>query len=338
MCRVLFGFLLAFFVTGISPVSARDCTRTYIVQPGESLSMIAQAQYDDAALWEKIHADNLDVIGEKPDAVRAGMTLRLGCAGDTLLTNTPMPQDAIKVLTASGFAPFSDRDLPNGGLMTELVDAVMTRAAPAGGHTIHWIEDRAAHLDPLLSNALMDMGFPWPRPEYETAPQTPLCRTVLFSDPVFEALVVLFTDASRPLPYSDESDIAGRRLCRPRGFPTDDLDRPDRRWISDRIIALIQPDSIDDCLSLVLEGQADAMVMDEFSGQSAVRRLNLTGRITALREHPLSIETLHVVVPRAHPQAQQLVDMVNTALHDMRESGTFHDILEAHLMRFWGEG
>lgn len=63
-------------------------------------------------------------------------------------------------MTADDYAPFTDRGLPAGGLFAEVVQRVMEAAAPAQGFAIHWVNDWSAHHEPLLSNAMMDVGFP----------------------------------------------------------------------------------------------------------------------------------------------------------------------------------
>lgn len=343
MRKVVFGVVSGLMALAGVVAQADSCGGPYRVKPGENLSMIADRLYGDPTLWERLHAENMDVIGASPDAMRAGMVLTVPCMdGRPNALTEPKVSDAqaaakggLKVLTASGFAPFADRDLPDGGLIAAVVDAALTQAAPQTGHTIHWIEDREAHLDPLLSNALMDMGFPWPDPPCEQGLQRPECQSLLYSDPIFEMLSLLFVAADRGKAITSLDDMQGKRLCRPAGFPTHDLDRNGRQWVVDDQVTLLQPDQAADCVQLVLDGRADAMALDEFSGRVALRQAGAEGKIVALSDMPVAIETLHVVVPKTHPQAGQILDTFNKGLLKIRENGTFHDILSTHLTPFW---
>ena len=342
MRNVMFGIVLGLMVLFGALAQAETCGGSYQVQPGESLSMIAERLYDDPAIWERLHTENIDVIGASPDAMRAGMMLTLPCVdgrpqavGQTALTAQAALQGELKALTASGFAPFSDRDLPDGGLIAAVVDAALTQTAPQTGHTIHWIEDRQAHLDPLLSNALMDLGFPWPKPPCEDDPQRRECQLLLYSDPMFEMLSLLFVAVDSAASISGLDEMQGKRLCRPAGFPTHDLDRNGRQWVAGDRVTLVQPDSAADCVQLVLDGKADAMALDEFSGRVALRRSGAEDKIVALSDMPISIETLHVAVPKAHPQARQILAIFNAGLLKIRDNGTFQDILATHLTAFW---
>jgi nucleoid-associated protein YgaU len=49
----------------------------YVVQPGDTLRSIAEREYGDATQWPRIYDANRDVIGPDPDALQAGMQLRL---------------------------------------------------------------------------------------------------------------------------------------------------------------------------------------------------------------------------------------------------------------------
>ncbi|MBN1937064.1 MAG: LysM peptidoglycan-binding domain-containing protein [Anaerolineae bacterium] len=50
--------------------------RTYVIQPGDTLSKIAQAMYGDASRWKEIHQANQDVIAN-PNVIQVGVTLTI---------------------------------------------------------------------------------------------------------------------------------------------------------------------------------------------------------------------------------------------------------------------
>jgi len=49
----------------------------YVVEPGDTLALIARKVYGDAGLWQQIYDANKDTIGETPDALRVGMRLTI---------------------------------------------------------------------------------------------------------------------------------------------------------------------------------------------------------------------------------------------------------------------
>ena len=75
-----------------SPASAQSGCGTYIVQPGDTLSTIAQRCYGDASRWSNIYALNRSVIGANPNLLFAGQVLSIPAA-----PANPSPGGAITV-------------------------------------------------------------------------------------------------------------------------------------------------------------------------------------------------------------------------------------------------
>ena len=124
----------------------------------------------------------------------------------------------VRLLTAGDYAPFTDKNVLNGGLITEIVDAAMVSATGKEGYDIHWVNDWAAHLDPLLTYSMLDMGFPWFQPDCKQNPDRYRCANFHFSEPMFEMLILLFTDRNRPLNFTQDSDIEENALSPQRLF------------------------------------------------------------------------------------------------------------------------
>jgi nucleoid-associated protein YgaU len=59
------------------PVPPEKQDRWHMVQPGENLTLIAQAYYgsEHAAHWITLYNFNRELIGENPDLLQAGMEL-----------------------------------------------------------------------------------------------------------------------------------------------------------------------------------------------------------------------------------------------------------------------
>src|SRR5262249_11525144 len=107
----------------------------------------------------------------------------------------------IEFLTADGFAPYTGRSLEGGGMITQSSDAAMSlikeEARGRFDYGISWVNDWAAHLNPLLLTRAFDVGFPWARPDCESG--VPLdqssqfrCQRFFFSDPLYESVTGLF--------------------------------------------------------------------------------------------------------------------------------------------------
>lgn len=342
-------------VLGVQAQAQATCGGTYTVKRGDSLSLIADRQYKNVGMWSTIHSNNLNVIGSEPNAIYAGMKLTMPCInglprglpGGSIVAQatsvqpvrvapgTAATRSKINLLTADDYAPFTDREALNGGLVTEVVRKAMEAAAPREGFAIHWVNDWSAHLDPLLSNALLDLGFPWLQPDCASNPTHYRCENFYFSEPMFEMLVLLFTNKANPIQFTQDSDMLGKTLCRPAGYYTHDLDKDGRRWLADRMITLTQPSTVADCFELLVQGQVDAVALNEFTGRQAVVDLGLQNQVDVVQTRPLSIEGLHVVVHKSHPQASDMLATINQGLEDIKANGAYQQVINQHMSQIW---
>ena len=67
-------------VPSASPTSggaAAPNEQTYEIQSGDTLLSISEQFYGDATQWRKIYDANRDVIGNNPDALKVGTTLKI---------------------------------------------------------------------------------------------------------------------------------------------------------------------------------------------------------------------------------------------------------------------
>ncbi|WP_147103708.1 transporter substrate-binding domain-containing protein [Tateyamaria sp. syn59] len=332
-------------------VAAQACGGVYTVKRGDSLSLIADQQYKNASTWTEVHRNNVSVIGENPNSIRAGMELRLGCidglpkglpGGAAVVATTAEAkptrrklEQSINIVTAGDFAPFTDQALENEGLITDVVRTAMQSSQSANNYKVHWVNDWSSHLDPLMTNAMMDMAFPWYKPDCAGSPDNYRCTNFHFSDPMFEMLILLFVDKTRPIPFAQDSDIEGRTLCRPAGYFTHDLDRADRRWISDAKITLKQPQTVKGCFDMLVAGEVDAVAMNEFTGRAAIKDLGLKDRVEVVQGRPISIEGLHVLVHKEHPQADALLSTINGGLDAIKLSGAYQQVIDRHMSKIW---
>ncbi len=350
---------VVFAALAATDARAETCGGTYRVQAGDSLSMIADSLYKDAKKWSAIHQQNIDKIGPRANNLTVGMKLDLLCidglpvgleggtviaakatavAAPVVAAGTGAPVAArINLVTGDDYAPFTDRKLDKGGLITELVQRAMEAAAPAEGFAVHWVNDWDSHLGTLLEQGLVDASFPWSEPNCSLMPDEYRCQTFLFSDPLFEILELVYTDRQRPVTFDKDSDLEGKTLCRMAGYSIWELDQDGRNWLKDGKIKLERPERIGDCFQMLVDGKVDAVLIDEFAGKAALKDMGLLDRVEAL-PRPVNLEPLNVLVHKGNPRAQEIVDTINAGLAKLKSSGDYQRITGGHLARFWAEG
>ncbi|WP_282076753.1 transporter substrate-binding domain-containing protein [Epibacterium ulvae] len=356
MKKTIAAAALGFSALLAQPAAAETCGGVYTVQAGDSLSVIAERLYENVGLWSAIHTRNIDKIGPKPNAIRVGMKLEMAClnglpvglpGGRTIAETAPVAAKPVEIvegdaairhrinlLTADDFAPFTGKTLHNGGMMTDILNAAMEQADPEDGFAIHWVDLWTSHEEPLLSNALLDAGFPWYQPDCANNATHQRCRNFLFSDPMFEVLVLMFTPKDRPISFEKDEDLLGKTFCRPQGYERYLFDQDGRNWLREGKVKLIQPLTPTECYEMVLAGEADAVVMNEFTGRAQLKEIGLDAQFDVVPQ-PISIQALHVIIHKSHPEAEQLLTMMNAALRKIRDNGTYQSIVEDHMARIW---
>jgi len=350
---VILGALVV--ALGTTPAEAQSCGKTYSVVRGDSLSRIANTVYKSAQRWSLIYYANRRTIGSDPSHILPGQRLRIPC-NDGTAAAAPAQEAAptttaavlkssggrFTLLTADDYRPFTDRGLPAGGMITDIVRTALETqqtAASGPGFKINWVNDWSAHLNPLLSNGAFDMGFPWFRPNCERYsdlddPARFRCDTFHFSEPVFEILVLFFTRGDDSFQFTTDDQVVGKRLCRPAGYFTFDLDKDGRNWVKDEKVSLLRPQSVDECFQMLDRGEIDAVALNEFTGREAVRKLNMNDKVRTI-EKPVSGLKTHAQGTKSHPRAKALLGNVNSAVKRIRESGKYGEIVERHLAEFW---
>ncbi|MCB1509852.1 MAG: transporter substrate-binding domain-containing protein [Hyphomicrobiaceae bacterium] len=370
--------LLAVVATGLalaSPISisaarAQTCGTEYTIKEGETLGQIAARVYGDPSQWTVIFYSNQDRLGSNSSLLVPGLSIRLPCIGGrrarqssparpatTAPTTPPPPTTAtatgqflisslvrrIEFLTADGYPPYTGRSLEKGGMLTELLsasmDLVKKEARGRLDYGVSWVNDWAAHLNPLLLTRAFDVGFPWDKPDCSRRGELSRgarfrCERFFFSDPIFEVVTVLYVRQDSRIKTLTTGDIDGAAICRPIGYSVYDFDQNGRNWLKDNKIILIRPNTVEECFRLLANGTADGVAIAELVGQSTIRSLRIDKQVRSVQP-PVALTPLHVVVSKTHPHARTMLYYINTAVAKLRKSGAYDRIVDRHLTRYW---
>jgi polar amino acid transport system substrate-binding protein len=364
--RIL-GALIALWLVGIArpdAANAQTCGTDYTIKEGETLAQIAARVYGNPTQWTVIFYANQDRLGTNESLLVPGAALRLPCIGGSQQPQ-PLPQIAttpaqtptsaetafiissllrrVEFLTADGFSPYTGRSLEGGGMLTQVITSAMglvkDEAKGRFDFGVSWVNDWAAHLNPLLLTRAFDVGFPWARPDCDSG--VPLdqssqfrCQRFFFSDPLYEVITSLFVRNNSRIKTLRTEEIAGTTLCRPAGYPTHELDQGGRNWVKDGKVTLIRPPTTDECFRLLDNGTVDGVVEAELVGRTSMNSLGLIDKVRTI-EQPVALTTLHVLISKAHPHSRTILYYMNTSLAKLRDSGEYDRIVERHLSRFW---
>ncbi|MCC1494792.1 transporter substrate-binding domain-containing protein [Cognatishimia sp. F0-27] len=360
----------------LSVQAQQDCGGYYTVKRGDTLSLIADRLYQNAARWTVIYRSNAEIIAS-PDSIRVGQTYRMPCIeglpvglggtgaptpvvreavapaprpaapavvpapADEAVTRTasilsaPPQGMRVRLLAADDFRPFTNRLLMSSGLITDIVNRALVASDGIAEHEFFWVNDRRAHLDPMLSEGMADLAFPWRKPDCDAQSTAAVCTDYLYSEQMFEMLVVLFTAKDRPITYRAPTDLAGLRVCAPLGHDTQARYGQGADYLARAGARLQQPERAEDCFNRLHDGVVDAVAMNEFTGRVVLKDMGLSDAVSLQLGRPLAIEGLHAVAHRSNPNAEEMIAAFDRGLARIRQSGEYLTVLDQHMSSIW---
>lgn len=359
------ALLLVLLCWRADPAAAQKCGADYVIKDGDTLAEIAQRVYGNRSQWTAIFYSNQDRLGANATLLVPGLAIKVPCIAAPAANQPAPPVQAaippaqgprasgsfelstmlrqIQFLTAEGYPPFADRTLPDGGIVLDLLassmDLIKRQGKSSFDFQISWVNDWAAHLNPLLITRAFDAGIPWVQPDCRNAAELDRhtqykCQKFFFSDPFYESVSVLFVKADSPIRFESDAEVVGKTLCLTKGWSTYDLDKGGRNWVKDSKVTLMQPQTPEDCFRMLESGGVDAIVIPDLTGRAIAMSMGITDRVRAT-ERPVHIETMHAIVAKTHPHARTILYYINSSLAKLKESGEYDRIVEKHLEQFW---
>jgi len=352
--------------TGLaSGVSAQTaCGQTYVVSSGDTLSTIAESLFGSGSGFRVLFEANSNVIGGNPNLIEVGMELIVPCLDDpdastpnaivvsddgsvqinddpaeetqTTQTTSVSREDTSKraVLFVAGddYAPFTGRDLPQGGMLVELVQRAMAKSRGSDGYRIDFVDDRAAHFDPLLKHNLYDFSIGWALPEcldptQLTSNLSELCENYSYSVPLFDEPVQFYLQQDLPS-VTSHAELAGLSVCEADGWSPESV----LLQVGVSYTDITTSDALRspaDCIQAVADGQYDFTVMATSVAEQAINASNLDGAI-AVNEDLETTRGLSAVISSDNPDRLELLSELNIGIFKVRLSGEWFGITSRH--------
>ena len=250
-------------------------------------------------------------------------------AAPATISNAAAAGGSIRLLTGDDYGISVDRSVSNGRVVAKLMDAALNENQDIN-HNITWINDWSAHLNPLLSAHSFDVGFPWLKPDCSANASDLRCSQFLFSDPIYEISMLLFVNAASPMAFNSDADVEGKKICRPSGYFTHDLDANGRNWLAENKIELKQPGSVQQCFRMLLQNQVDGVAVNEYTGRTIVKSMRIEDQVSVFDSNPISKESAYAVVHNQHPRAEELIAQINQSIKASKSSGSYQQVLDSN--------
>ncbi|MEM9047771.1 MAG: hypothetical protein AAGC92_03535 [Pseudomonadota bacterium] len=348
------GLMLASLMGSISVPStahAQTACNAYVVQRGDTLRGIAQTAYGDDNRYVEVYQLNRATIGNSPNRIEIGITLRLPCrdgslpstrrvlpdADTTRLSPEPEPEPAeetpqlqdvpvatLRILTTGDVPPFADAREPGMGLFAELIVRAIETGSPEQTFRIELQPSEEAILIASGEEGAA-LSFPWYRPDCNrpdlgSAVAARLCRDYAFSQPIYTLPIGLYVLPGSVLASaSGPADFAGTRICVPLGYlgPT-----AGASGLLPQTATVTTGRSLRTCISSLLDRSSSAILANRDMIDTSNRPL-VAG---------LAAEVdLVIAAPRGNPQAVAALDSLEDDIADLTEGAEWSSIVEGQI-------
>ncbi|GGX43456.1 substrate-binding periplasmic protein [Saccharospirillum salsuginis] len=239
--------------------------------------------------------------------------LALGSMGVAAYAEDSAP---LPLVTGYDYAPFSDDDLPHGGLATLVVTAVFDLLEePIEVDFLHWTRGYEAAREGQYAGT-----FPYIH-SLERA------EHFLYSEPLFEVGSYLYVHRNTQITAREPKDLTGLTLCLPVGYAPGPLIG---QMVEEGRIDRVSPINMGNCFKRLLEGEVSFVKINRYVARDILRNAGVS--LSEVRALPFKVEnlTMHFIVPKSRPDAEALVERFDRALGQLRDSGRFEEIVDAY--------
>ena len=225
--------------------------------------------------------------------------------------------DNLRLVTGDDYAPFTGKSLPAGGMLTQVVHAVL--AHHAIDSTLDWEPWNRGYLETLRGE--YDATFPYvPTPERE--------QDYLYSAPLMLVEQHIFSRAEDPIESIEPALMQGRSVCIPLGWQASAVIQA---LLDQGVLARHTPIGIKECARLVMIGRDDFFVANRPIGDAALQLVGASNGELRRSIESISRSSLHFIVPRTHPRGTEIISTFDAALASLRDSGTYQQIVEGYI-------
>ncbi|MBU1281835.1 MAG: transporter substrate-binding domain-containing protein [Gammaproteobacteria bacterium] len=228
----------------------------------------------------------------------------------------------LRLVTGDDYAPFTGKALPAGGMLTQVVRAALQRSSIDS--SLDWQPWKRGYMKTLRGD--YDATFP-----YVHTPQRE--EVFLYSEPLFVAEQHIFSRAGQVIEINDVPSMQGLRLCYPLGWQPPPIIQ---QLLDDGQLRRHSPTGLNECARLLLMDRDDFFISDRRLGETALQLTGVPLEQFRRSDSAINSSTLHLIVPRSHPQAAVIIAQFNQGLAQLRASGDYQRLLERNMQQ--GEG
>ncbi|MDA7086666.1 amino acid ABC transporter substrate-binding protein [Pseudomonas sp. SA3-5] len=227
--------------------------------------------------------------------------------------------EPLRLVTGDGYAPFTGKALPGGGLLSQVVQTAFSQGRASS--TLDWRPwNRGLR---MTLEAQYDATFPYMRSQV-------MEQDYLFSNPLLVVRAQLFSRAGEVYEVDDLPALAGKRLCYPLGWQ---LPVAIQSMVESGLLARHAPAGLNECARLLLLQRDDFFIANGPIGAAALEATGEPASRFRRSQSAFPERSLHLIVSRRHPRAEQVLLAFNQGLAGLQAGNQYRQILNDYLQQ-----
>ena len=223
----------------------------------------------------------------------------------------------IKLVTGNDYKPFTDENLPEGGMASSLVRAVYAQVdADAEILFRPWKRGYNATLKGTYAAT-----FPYVFKEKRN-------EEYRYSDPIYTIERKPMVTADSGLDAANVQDLSGKTYCMPVGYAA-----PSQVETATKAgeLSRERPSDMGKCIRMLNAGRVDFVLTNEALGSATARDVFGDTKPVRFLDMSFSKSELHVLFPRGQDGSQAAMKRFNEGLATIRENGTYDEIVSRYI-------
>ncbi len=232
-----------------------------------------------------------------------------------LLVWSVPPVQAIS-LVSGDYWPHSGKELPNGGLSSEIIVAAFHEVGIAVN--IEFLPWKRGY-QKVLNHDFFGT-FPYVKDDDREA-------LFLFSDAILTARSGLFTLSDFKINYRDEHDLKGLKTCVPLGYSVKEI----QHLIDNQTLTVVTAIDDEACIAFLKLGRVHVYSMNEITAWASIQKLYGETKGFKMLNMPLTEYSYYLMVAKDHPDSRAILGQFNEGLKLIKENGRYQKIINKHL-------
>lgn len=315
------GFFIILVVCCTTSITiGEDIVHT--VRPGETLSRIAQDVYGPGQGWRwvYIYRVNKSLI-QNANVIQVGWRLTIPDVDIQKEEASPtVIPSRIKLVTGNDYPPFTDENLPDQGMITEIVEKAFKKLNQP--ISIEWWGWKQAF--DATEQGHFIATFPWLKNKKRM-------QNFYYSRPLAPVLILAFVKKDSNIVFNKREDLHGKVFCKEEGYYRHDIQ--DLLDSGKATLVTVPDKKVEKCFEKLEKGEVDIVPLDELVAEGLLKKYGYNDKFKAL-EKALHKDTLHLIFSKRDQLACRNLKVMydfNQVVDEMDKDGDLEKIQRKHL-------